>query len=90
MTVSTMGYTDTLDIGTYSGPYPRSFTYNLQVPPQIPGGVAAKVTITGSSSSHQFSQTLDLNVKGEGGPLEGIISAITSAINSLLKALGMG
>ena len=88
MRVDSVGYSNTISLGTYKGPYPKTFSYNLQVPPQVPGGVSATVTVIGTSGSDQVTQTVNLHVKGAGGPLDGIISAITSALNSLLHTLG--
>lgn len=89
MKVQAAGYSDTLNLGTYSGPYPKTFTYNLQIPSQVPAGVSAVVAVTGTSGTDEVTQILNLKVTGAGGPLEGIVSAITSAINGILQALGM-
>lgn len=89
MKVSAAGYTDAQNLGTYSGPYPRTFTYVLKVPTQVPAGVAVRGTVTGTSGPDQYSQSLDLRVTGSGGPVEDIIGTITSAINGILQALGL-
>ena len=89
MKVSAAGYTDTVNLGTYNGPYPKTFTYTLPVPSQVPAGVAVKATVTGTSGADQYSQAVDLQVTGGGGPVESVISAITSAINSILQSLGL-
>lgn len=89
MKIQAAGYSETLNLGTYSGPYPKTFTYSLDVPSQVPAGVSAVVAVTGTSGQDEVTQILNLKVVGEGGPQEGILSAITSAINSILQALGL-
>jgi hypothetical protein len=88
--INAVGYRNTVDIGTYTGPYPKTITYKLDVPPQAPAGVSVMATVTGmSGSDDQVSQTLNLRVTGQGGPVEGVTAAVTSAINSILQALGL-
>jgi hypothetical protein len=89
MKIQSAGYSETLDLGTYSGPYPETFTYSLPVPSQVPAGVSAVVAVTGASNQDEITQILNLKVTGEGGQQEGILSAITSALNSILHALGL-
>lgn len=90
MDASSFGFSRSLDVGTSRGPYPQTISYTLQMPQEVPAGVTVKVTVTGSSGSDQVTQDLELAVKGQGGILESILGSITSVINAILSALGMG
>lgn len=85
--VSSAGYQTTVNAGTYKGPYPRSFTYNLQVPSSLPGGINAKAMLNARSGTDLVQVPLDISITGSGGPLESIISAITSFINTIQSAI---
>jgi hypothetical protein len=81
--VSSAGYQTVINAGTYQGPYPRSFSYTLQIPSNLPGGINAKVVVNAKSGSNLVQVPLDISIKGAGGPVESIISAITSFINMI-------
>jgi len=87
MEVSSMGYSKDFVLGTYEGPYPRSSTYVLTIPNNVPTGVTADVTITGRSGGYLQQQSLKLKIKGSGGPIEDITSIITDLINTALKEI---
>jgi len=87
MDVSSMGYSKTFVLGTYEGPYPRSSTYVLTIPTNVPAGVTADVTITGRSGGYIQQQNLKLKIKGSGGPIEDITGIITDLINAALKEI---
>jgi hypothetical protein len=87
MDVSAMGYSKNFVLGTYQGPYPRSFTYVLTIPENVPTGVTAAVTINGRSGGYLHIQELTLKIKGSGGPIEDITSIITDLINKALKEI---
>ncbi len=82
-----MGYSQNLALGSYEGPYPRSFTHILTIPQNAPTGVTADVTISGKSGSYLQQQSLKLKIKGSGGPIEDITSIITDLINTALKGI---
>lgn len=81
--VSSAGYQTVVNAGTYKGPYPKSFSYSLQIPSNLPGGINAKVMVNAKSGSNLVQVPLDISIKGAGGPVESIISAITSFINMI-------
>jgi hypothetical protein len=81
--VSSAGYQTSVNAGTYNGPFPKSFSYTLQIPSNLPGGINAMVTVNAKSGSNLVQVPLEINIKGNGGPVESIISAITSFINML-------
>jgi hypothetical protein len=81
--VSSAGYSTVVNAGTYQGPYPRTFSYTLQIPSNLPGGINAKVVVNAKSGSNLVQVPLDISIKGSGGPVESIISAITSFINTI-------
>jgi hypothetical protein len=81
--VSSAGYQTVINAGTYQGPYPRSFSYTLQIPSNLPGGINAKVVVNAKSGSSLVQVPLDISIKGAGGPVESIISAITSFISTI-------
>lgn len=81
--VSSAGYQTVVNAGTYKGPYPKSFSYTLQIPSNLPGGINARVMVNAKSGSNLVQVPLDISIKGAGGPVEGIISAITSFINMI-------
>ncbi|MEI6293319.1 MAG: hypothetical protein WCP36_06530 [Methanomicrobiales archaeon] len=81
--VSSAGYQTVINAGTYQGPYPRSFSYTLQIPSNLPGGINAKVLVNAKSGSSLVRVPLDISIRGAGGPVESIISAITSFINTI-------
>jgi hypothetical protein len=81
--VSSAGYQTVVNAGTYKGPYPKSFSYTLQIPSNLPGGINAKVMVNAKSGSNLVQVPLDISIKGAGGPVESIISAITSFINMI-------
>jgi hypothetical protein len=85
--VGSMGYTQTLNLGTYQGPYPKSFTYVLTIPQNVPAGVTADVTINGRSGQYLYQQTLTLKIKGQGGIVEDIISTVTDLINTAIREI---
>jgi hypothetical protein len=85
--VSSMGYSKNFVLGTYEGPYPRSSTYVLTIPKNVPTGVTADVTINGRSGGYLQQQSLKLKIKGSGGPIEDITSMITDLINTALKEI---
>jgi hypothetical protein len=87
MDVSSMGYSKNFVLGTYEGPYPRSSTYVLTIPKNVPTGVTADVTINGRSGGYLQQQSLKLKIKGSGGPIEDITSMITDLINSAMKEI---
>ena len=87
MDVSSMGYSKNFVLGTYEGPYPRSSTYVLTIPQNVPTGVTTDVTINGRSGGYLQQQSLKLKIKGSGGPIEDITSIITDLINTALKAI---
>jgi hypothetical protein len=88
MDVGSLGYSRSLVLGTYSGPYPKSFTYVLTVPRDVPTGITADVTVNGKSGAYLQHQSLKLKIKGSGGPLEDITSMVTDLINTALREIG--
>jgi hypothetical protein len=87
MDVGSLGYSRTLNLGTYKGPYPKSFTYVLTIPDNVPTGVSADVTVKGKSGTYSEQQSLKLKIKGEGGPVEDIIGAFTDLINTAIREI---
>jgi len=87
MDVGSLGYSQTMELGTYQGPYPKSFTYILTIPENVPAGITADVTVNGKSGTYLQQQNLKLKITGNGGPLESIISAITDLINSAMREI---
>jgi len=81
--VSSAGYQTVVNAGSYKGPYPKSFTYTLSIPSNIPAGLNANVIVNAKSSTNLEQVPLDISIKGAGGPVESIISAISSFINML-------
>jgi len=90
MDASSFGISRSLDMGTSEGPYPQTISYTLEVPGEVPPGVTVKAKVTGTSGSDQVTQDLDLVVKGQGGIVETLLGTITSVINKILSALGLG
>jgi hypothetical protein len=87
MDVSSMGYSRHIDVGTYRGPYPATYTYTMDIPSNTPGGVSADVKVVSSSGAYQQQQLLTLTITGQGGPLDAFIGTITSLVNSVLKQI---
>jgi hypothetical protein len=87
MDVGSMGYSKTLNLGTYQGPYPKSFTHILTIPDNVPKGVTADVTVKGTSGQYTEQKNLKLKIKGDGGPVEDIIGAVTDLINSAIREI---
>jgi hypothetical protein len=88
MDVGSLGYSQNLVLGTYEGPYPKSFTYVLTIPQNVPTGVTADVTVNGKSGAYLQQQNLKLKIKGSGGPVEDITSMVTDLINTVLREIG--
>lgn len=87
MDVGSLGYSKTMKLGTYKGPYPRSFTHVLTIPDNVPKGVTADVTVTGRSGQYTQQQYLKLKIKGDGGPLDDIIGTVTDLINTAIREI---
>jgi hypothetical protein len=87
MDVGSMGYSKSLMLGTYDGPYPKSYTYVLTIPQNVPTGVTADVMIYGKSGGYVQQQALKLKIKGSGGVIEDITSMITDLINTAMKEI---
>jgi hypothetical protein len=87
MDVSSVGYSKNYVLGTYENPYPRSSTYVLTIPKNVPTGVTTDVTINSRSGGNLQQQILKLKIKGSGGPIEDITSIITDLINTPLKEI---
>jgi hypothetical protein len=88
MDVGSLGYSQNLVLGTYEGPYPKSFIYVLTIPQNVPTGVTADVTVNGKSGPYLQQQNLKLKIKGSGGPVEDITSMVTDLINTALREIG--
>jgi hypothetical protein len=87
MDVGSMGYSKSLTLGTYDGPYPKSYTYVLTIPQNVPTGVTADVMIYGKSGGYVQQQALKLKIKGSGGVIEDITSMLTDLINTAMKEI---
>jgi len=87
MDVGSMGYSQTLNLGQYQGPYPKSFTYVLTIPQNVPTGITADVTVNGRSGQYLYQQTLTLKIKGQGGIIEDIVSTVTDLINTAIREI---
>jgi hypothetical protein len=87
MDVGSLGYSQHIVLGTYQGPYPKSFTYVLTIPQEVPAGITADVTVKGTSGTYLRQQDLSLKVTGNGGPLESVTSAITGLINTIMREI---
>lgn len=87
MDVGSLGYSQSLVLGQHKGPYPKSFTYVLTIPQNVPTGVTADVTVSGRSGASLYQQTLKLKIKGSGGPVEDIIGVVTDLINTALREI---
>jgi hypothetical protein len=87
MDVGSLGYSKTLNLGTYKGPYPTSFNHVLTIPDNVPKGVTADVTVTGKSGQYTEQQYLKLKIKGDGGPVDDIIGTVTDLINTAIREI---
>ncbi|MCX6681974.1 MAG: hypothetical protein NTY71_03180 [Methanoregula sp.] len=87
MDIGSMGYSQSLTLGRYQCPYPRSFTYVLTIPQNISTGITADVTVNGRSGQYISTQILTLKIKGQGGPIEDIISTVTELINTSIRGI---
>jgi hypothetical protein len=87
MDVKSLGYSQSMNLGECPGPYPKSFPYVLTIPENVPPGVSADVTINGRSGQSLYQQTTKLQIKGQGGAVEDLISTITQLINDAIRQI---
>lgn len=93
LTITAMGYSATLDLGTHNPPYPKEFEHTVKLPESIPVDVTAKGTLKATSGSYVEQKEVEITIvksdSGGGGFLDWLIHTLQEIWKRILSIFGL-